>query len=299
MDLQQLSFNKTRIAPTPSGYLHLGNVLSFSLTAWMAQQTGAKVLLRIDDLDKQRVQPQYIADIFDTLHFLQLPWSEGPRNVEELEKEYAQENRMPLYEQALQQLVNNNAVFACNCSRAQLAQQAVSGVYLGTCRDKELPLDTHNVNWRLKTEGSELLTIQTLSGVISANLPPDMQDMIVRKKDGYPSYQLSSVVDDLHFGVDLIVRGKDLWHSTLAQQYLAAQLPENSFANTGFYHHPLLMERGEVKLSKSAGATSVQYLRAQGQQSQDIYTAIGRMLDLKVPVGSWQELADVFLRQAF
>ena len=78
------SFKKTRIAPTPSGYLHLGNVLSFALTAGLARQTGAGILLRIDDLDKGRVSKDYIDDIFDTLHFLRIPWNEGPRTFSDM-----------------------------------------------------------------------------------------------------------------------------------------------------------------------------------------------------------------------
>jgi glutamyl/glutaminyl-tRNA synthetase len=82
---QVTRFNKTRIAPTPSGYLHLGNVLSFAVTALLAKESGAKILLRIDDLDQARVNKRYLQDIFDTLNFLEIPWHEGPRNLEEFE----------------------------------------------------------------------------------------------------------------------------------------------------------------------------------------------------------------------
>lgn len=83
MRLQKTSFTRTRIAPTPSGFLHLGNAFSFALTASLARKTGAKILLRIDDLDHQRIQQQYVQDIFDTLHFLEIPWDEGPLNYDE------------------------------------------------------------------------------------------------------------------------------------------------------------------------------------------------------------------------
>ncbi len=115
-----IHFNRTRIAPTPSGYLHLGNVLSFALTATLAEQYGARILLRIDDLDRQRAQPAYIQDIFDTLEFLELPWHEGPRSVEEFEQQYSQVHRLPLYRQALEELKDKGAVFACDCSRSQM-----------------------------------------------------------------------------------------------------------------------------------------------------------------------------------
>src|SRR5690242_19755059 len=108
------NFLKTRIAPTPSGYLHLGNVFSFALTASLARKTGASTLLRIDDLDQQRIQPQYVQDIFDTLQFLDIPFDEGPKDIEEFDRSWSQLTRMPLYENALAQLKYSGQVFACH-----------------------------------------------------------------------------------------------------------------------------------------------------------------------------------------
>ena len=78
-----IRYGRTRIAPTPSGFLHLGNVVAFVKTVELGKRSGAKVLLRIDDMDRERVEKEYVQDIFDTLEFLELPWDEGPRNVEE------------------------------------------------------------------------------------------------------------------------------------------------------------------------------------------------------------------------
>jgi glutamyl/glutaminyl-tRNA synthetase len=97
-------FNKTRIAPTPSGFLHLGNALSFELTASLAQKTGAKILLRIDDLDRERTNPPYVQDIFDTLNFLNIKWDEGPKDIIEYENSWSQIHRIGLYQNALEQL---------------------------------------------------------------------------------------------------------------------------------------------------------------------------------------------------
>lgn len=254
------TFSKTRLAPTPSGYLHLGNVYSFVLTTQLAQRTGASVLLRIDDMDRDRVQPEYVQDIFDTLRFLNIPWQDGPTDLESYQSKYAQHHRIPLYTAALEQLRATGLVYACTCSRGQLQQQS-GGVYTGTCRHKGLPLDMPGAAWRLNTSNAGTQTVKELSGTtIAAHYPTAMHDFVVRKKDGYPAYQLTSVVDDQHYGIDLVVRGADLWHSTLAQLYLSSHLPGNTFGNTTFYHHPLVMADGQ-KLSKSAGATSIQYLR--------------------------------------
>jgi len=283
-------FHKTRIAPTPSGYLHLGNVYSFAITAALAQQYNAQILLRIDDLDQERIQKAYVQDIFDTLHFLDIPWQEGPQNYDAYERLYSQLHRMDKYRRALEQLKRSGAVFACNCSRAQVLQRSPSGIYPGTCLHKNLPLDADDVCWRLRTDAGEILTIKDLSGnTVQATLPPSMQYFVVRKKDSFPAYQLASVIDDLHFGTDMVVRGVDLWDSTLAQQYLAQKLELPAFSNISFLHHPLMMDNGERKLSKSDGATSVQYLRRQGKTAADIYAIVSRMAGFETPATGWED----------
>jgi len=130
MSAQPIHFNKTRIAPTPSGFLHLGNVLSFALTAALAKQHEAKILLRIDDMDQARAEQEYIQDIFDTLNFLEIPWDEGPRNAEEFKDNYSQLHRLTLYSEAIEQLRDNKLLFACTCSR----RRACPRWCLGCCR---------------------------------------------------------------------------------------------------------------------------------------------------------------------
>lgn len=271
----ELTYKKTRIAPTPSGFLHLGNVLSFVRTVGMARDWGAKVLLRIDDMDRDRVETEYVQDIFDTLNFLELPWEEGPRDVKEFEREWSQLHRLGMYGEALAVLRERGAVFACSCSRAQVLKARSDGVYPGTCRDKGISLDAENVSWRLRTGDGAV--------------PEEMKDFVVRKRDGFPAYQLSSVVDDLYFGVDLVVRGEDLKASTVAQHYLAGKLGKDLGA-ISWYHHALLMAEGGRKLSKSAGDTSIQYLRKQGVGKKDVYTMIARMMGMEGEPAGWEEL---------
>ncbi|QKJ32053.1 tRNA glutamyl-Q synthetase [Mucilaginibacter mali] len=293
---QQPVYRKTRIAPTPSGYLHLGNVLSFAITAALAEKTGAKILLRIDDLDRERVQPNYVQDIFDTLNFLDIPWHEGPRNFDEYEREWSQVHRMDMYRDALQTLKENDAVFACNCSRAQIRNINTDDTYPATCLHQNIPLDAENISWRLKTDINEPITVKNISGDSTpATLPANMPYFVIRKKDGYPAYQLTSVLDDLLYGIDLIVRGADLWASTLAQQYLAPKIDAHSFNDIVFFHHPLLMSSGQAKLSKSSGATSVHYLRNEGRSPADIFTAAAALLGKAEPISTWQQLAALAL----
>lgn len=286
-------YRKTRIAPTPSGFLHLGNVLSFSLTAILAERYSAHILLRIDDLDRQRARPEYIRDIFDTLGFLGIPWQEGPRDAGRFAAEYAQQHRMPLYHLALQQLRDGGHLFACNCSRSDILK--TGGIYPGTCCDKHLDWDTPGVSWRMDTRRSLPLTLHQLAGAQEVWLPEEQQFFVVRKKDGDPAYQLASVIDDLHFGIDLIVRGNDLYPSTLAQLYLARMLGNDTFGHTLFCHHPLLTLPDGVKLSKSAGATSVQYLRRQGKSRAEIFALIGEQLGIPGAAGHWRDLEPLLL----
>jgi len=289
-------FKKTRIAPTPSGFLHLGNAYSFALTAALAEKYGAKILLRIDDLDRERVQKEYVQDIFDTLNFLDIPWHEGPRDMEEYENEYSQIHRMDLYRDALNQLEERDAVFACDCSRAQIRASSPDDVYLGTCREKGISLDAREVNWRLKTDDSKTLKVNTLTeGIIEATLPPAMNDFVIRKKDGFPAYQLASVIDDVYFDVDFIIRGQDLWDSTLAQLYLADVLDAGTFQKSTFHHHALLASPAGGKLSKSAGDTSIRYLRQQGFKAADIHTQIAQMLGTRERIINLGQFAELFL----
>jgi len=285
-------YHKTRLAPTPSGFLHLGNVLSFAVTAALARKTGAKLLLRIDDLDQPRVNKLYVQDIFDTLIFLEIPWDEGPRNPMEFEALYSQIQRMAMYNQALQQLAREGKVFACTCSRSQL-----KGDQTCQCFNRKIPLNTQNASWRLITGDLPEPRFKSYSGEITrASLPSEMENFVVKKKDGFPAYQLTSLIDDLYYGVDLIVRGEDLWPSTLAQHVLAKALGRNNFGDITFYHHSLLVEADGKKLSKSAGALSVKYLRESGKTPADVFGLIAAMTGIEETVANWEQLATAIIK---
>jgi glutamyl-tRNA synthetase len=301
------NFKKTRIAPTPSGFLHLGNVFSFALTAALARKTGASILLRIDDLDRDRAQDVYVQDIFDTLRFMGIPWDEGPEDVAAFERSWSQVHRMELYRRTLASLRSVGAVFACSCSRADVIRATVgrvpkseghrrsdgrAGGCVAGCRELELSLEPAGVSWRLPTgDIARGLSVKTVGGGrIDAVLPDEMREMVVRKKDGFPAYQLTSLADDVYYGVDLIVRGNDLWPSTLAQHCLSYPLEAAGFRDIAFYHHTLLLGDGGGKLSKSSGDTSIRFLRQSGLTPADIYSLILRKLGIEGEVNGWEEL---------
>lgn len=232
-----------RLAPTPSGFLHSGNLLNFYLNWYAARSSGARVLLRIDDLDADRKRPEYVTNIFEMLRHSGFDQDVGPGTgmadiadcVADFEANWSQHHRTNLYNDLLARLRNTGLLFACRKSRRDIA--AAGGVYPPEFRDQGLSLDEPDVAWRIKTTG----------------LDASMQDFVVRRRDGVPAYQVASVADDLHFGITHIIRGEDLEPSTRAQIWLAGLLGEAAFGNIHFLHHPLIRnERGE-KLSKSAG----------------------------------------------
>ncbi|MDN3689163.1 glutamate--tRNA ligase family protein [Cyclobacterium jeungdonense] len=286
---------KTRLAPTPSGFLHLGNVISFLITVSLAKKHQAKILLRIDDLDQKRTRVEYIQDIFDTLDLLEIPYDEGPRSVSDLQQNYSQIHRLPHYKQLLEELALNQLVFACNCSRKKIRESHPKGRYTGQCLTKNVPLSEQGVSWRLKTVvGSSPSMNRYPNSRQVCQIPDSMNFFIVKKKDGDPAYQLTSVADDHYFGVDFIVRGQDLWDSSCAQLHLSSLMPYNPLAKTTFFHHPLLME-GMRKLSKSEGALAIRTMRKSGMKKEAILTKAASFLGIQIPIRTVEEFIPAYL----
>jgi glutamyl-tRNA synthetase len=287
-----MKFAQTRIAPTPSGFLHLGNAYSFLLTKALAEKHGAKILLRIDDLDRERYRQEYVQDIFDTLDFLEIQIHQGPSSVAEFESQWTQEERMPLYQAAIAQLQESRLLFSCTCTRSQILQIDPRGIYLGQCMDRRMPLDKNEAAWRINTLDADFLDYIAYPALKKSELlPEEVSCYVVRKKDKNPAYQLSSLVDDLHFEVDLIVRGQDLFPSTLAQLDLARILGNEEFAKTTFHHHSLLKGPDQSKLSKSAGAFSIRQLRQEGKSLGDVFKLLGKSLGLQEEIHSFPEFS--------
>lgn len=290
-----MKYSLTRIAPTPSGFLHLGNAYSFLLTWALAKKHGAKILLRIDDLDRERYRPEYVQDIFDTLDFLEIPIDLGPKSIREVETEWSQVHRMRLYEDALTKLQSTGKVFSCDCSRNKIQQIDSRGYYLGQCLDRRIQLDKPDTAWRVNTLEADFTQFTEYPSLQKTDLiPEETAFYVVRKKDRLPAYHLTSVVDDLHFGVDLIVRGKDLYASTLAQLDLARLLGEERFGKITFLHHELIKGPNQSKLSKSAGDTSLQFLRKEGKKLQDIHLLLAKMLGKEQEFLEHQDLNQLF-----
>ena len=290
-----MKLHKTRLAPTPIGYLHLGNVISFLITVSLAKKHGAKILLRIDDLDQKRVRSEYIQDIFDTLEFLEIPYDEGPRDSKEFLKDYSQVHRIPIYKDIIYELIDKNLIFSCDCSRKTLLNKHPKKWYTGTCLHRNIPLWKSQTSLRLKTEKNASVDLNTYSkGQKSYILPRAMDFFMVQKKDRFASYQLASMADDMNFGINLIVRGMDLLPSTIAQVYLSNQLDDNKFIHSTFHHHLLIKKEGK-KLSKSIGSYSISQMRKAGMKKESIYQLAGKYLNLKSTVSNLEEFSSLFL----
>lgn len=269
---------KTRIAPTPSGLLHAGNGASFLLAWKLAREAGGRVLLRIDDLDAERASPAYVQDIFDTLHGLGIEWEEGPRNLRELELTWSQHRRMDAYQALLEALRASGRLYACNCSRKEVAERAGTQVYDGHCRNRKLGLDTPEVAWRLRLPAGITVRMHTWPDGNVEECVLDAPDPVVRQRNGRPAYHVASLADDLHFSVDAIVRGVDLLPSTLVQLYMAQLLDRPAFLQVRFLHHPMVVGRGGEKLSKSAGAISLRHWRDSGRTAQEVHALAEQLL---------------------
>ncbi|MEH0156336.1 glutamate--tRNA ligase family protein [Limibacter armeniacum] len=289
---------RTRFAPTPSGYLHIGNAFSFILTWLLAKSRNGSILLRIDDIDASRSRPEFLDDIFQTLEWLQLDYDEGPSGVENFLQHYSQTLRTDQYEKLLSKLIDNNLVYACKCTRSQIKKFSNDGHYPLTCRNLHKDLSSENVAWRIKTVPEKILVPDLKQGLISVNLYEEMRDFIVRRKDEIIAYQVASLADDLAYEIDFIVRGEDLLSSTAAQLYLAKSSNYEAFTNASFYHHPLITDNG-VKLSKSEGATSIRDIKQQTHPSA-IYQLVARQMGWKYQnINSLQDLLEESIRSNF
>ena len=248
---------RMRLAPTPSGLLHLGNAAAFLLTARLAYTLKGTLQLRIDDLDLERTRPEYVDDIFLVLQWLGIVPDKGPRTAEELASTWSQHLRLPRYHELIETLRDQGRLYACTCSRAQVRSLRADGVYPGTCRNALIPFDAPDVVWRYALPDNAVVRFQEWPGrQRSVDLTTDMGDPVLLQRNGRPAYQIASLADDVDQRIDLIVRGEDLLPSTALQLHLAEVLHLNSFLSTVFIHHPLIADADGGKLSKSQGARS-------------------------------------------
>ena len=252
-----------RYAPSPSGRMHLGNLMC-CLLAWLsAKSKGGQVLLRIEDLDTMRCPRVYADAIVDDLAWLGLA-ADGPTPT------VYQSERSGIYQQYYDILLKKGLVYPCFCSRSQLhaasAPHRSDGqvVYAGTCRglsDAEVARRslTRAPAFRVQVPDEEIAFTDGHLGRYAENLARDCGDFYLRRADGVFAYQLAVVVDDALMGVTEVVRGSDLMSSTPRQLWLYREL---GLTAPQFYHLPLLLAPDGRRLSKRDGDQSLENLRA-------------------------------------
>jgi glutamyl/glutaminyl-tRNA synthetase len=264
-----------RLAPSPTGYLHLGHARTFRVAHQRALAAGGHLLFRNDDLDATRFRLDFVAAMIEDLRWLGFIWEEPI---------IAQSQRLPAYRAALAHLHAAGLIFPCHHSRRELAEASVSAPHEGGEHDEPLyppafrppsdaplpPLDAVGLatNWRFRVPDGETLSFDDGHfGPQSATAGRDFGDFLVWRKDGVPSYQLACAVDDAELDITEVVRGEDLIKSTFRQLLLIRALGHEAPA---YYHCPLVRdERGE-RLAKRHDALALRTLRSQGTTPAEI-----------------------------
>ena len=278
--VRSITATLTRFAPAPTGLLHLGHVLN-ALYVWnTARLIGCRVMLRMEDHDRERSRPEFERAILDDLDSLGFVPDVYPTAAFRSGRcEGRQSDREEVYRSALQQLVRANAVYACKCTRRALTAAAGSEPgrelpYPGNCRDARLPL-IDGYGWRVRLDDSVERFDDALLGPQSQWPAAQCGDLLIRDRLGNWTYQFAAAVDDLWQGVDLVIRGIDLLESTGRQIQLARLLGRTVPAT--FMHHPLIMKTRDLKLSKSDGDTGVRALAAAGWTCDRILAEAARL----------------------
>ncbi len=259
--------HRTRLAPSPTGALHLGNARTFLVNWALARQRGWQIVLRIEDLDGPRVKRGAAEEAIDILTWLGLDWDEGPT--------YQLADLSP-YISALERLGSQADIYPCTCTRKQIEEAALSAPhgdehelrYPGTCRpDRLVPISASQSHLedfalRLHVPAGSRQFVDQFSGAHAIDVGETVGDFLVRTKAGLPSYQLAVVVDDARQEIDQIIRGDDLLSSTPRQTLLYEKL--GLLPQPEYTHLPLVVGEDGRRLAKRHGDSRLSHFREQG-----------------------------------
>ena len=264
----------SRFAPAPTGYLHLGHVVNAIYVWGVTKRAGGRVLLRMEDHDRRRSRPEFERAILDDLDWLGFAPDDPPTSAFRAGPcPGRQRDRSEVYEAALSRLRAAGLVYACECSRSDIASAPSQGGelrYSGICAAKRLP-ERAGLGLRIRLGPSVERFHDLRHGPLEQRPSEQCGDLLVRDRDGNWTYQFAVTADDAAQGVTLVIRGDDLLASTGRQIQLARLLGRTDPPR--FMHHPLVMKSPTQKLSKADRDTSVRDLRAAGLSAEDV---IGR-----------------------
>ena len=285
-----------RLAPSPTGLLHVGHARTFWTASQRAREAGGTLILRMDDLDPERSRAEYAEAAMEDLRWLGIRWQEGPDKGGSLGP-YQQSRRQAHYAAALNKLIRRGFVYPCRCSRRELAQTALAPhegqagrgreldeepIYPGTCRTFDVELAQlpgpnsermlpEHVNWRFRVPDGVAVEF------VDQNLGPqrfvagvDFGDFLVWRRDNVASYQLATVVDDGMMEISEVVRGADLLKSTARQLLLFRAL---GYPSPNWYHCELVADHNGQRLAKRHDALALRTLRQRGLTPMNILSA--------------------------
>lgn len=281
-----------RLAPSPTGYLHLGHARTFWIAWQRARLAQGSLVFRNEDLDYQRCKPEFVSAMYEDLRWLGLDWDEGP-DVGGPFAPYSQSERRGVYLDAWRKLRDSGLIYPCTCSRKDL-ERALSAPheplhgadettnaephaddeipYPGTCRSKIAIAKDHDspagVSWRFRVPDGETISFADgYHGPQQFTAGRDFADFLLWRRDDIPAYQLAVVADDAAMQITEVVRGADLLKSTARQLLLIRTL---GYSIPAYFHCPLLRDEKNVRLAKRHDALSLRTLREQGVKAEEL-----------------------------
>jgi len=293
--MQTAALYRGRLAPSPTGYLHLGHARTFWIAQQRARAAGGVLVLRNEDLDQQRSRPEFVAAMYEDLRWLGLEWQEGPDMTPPGPfGPYSQSERRDIYLAAWRKLRDAGAIYPCSCSRKDLAQAAAAPhenddadelPYPGTCRGRRDARDwleparprpgatAPPVSWRFRVpdvqndDGSVIRFDDALAGPQQFTAGRHFGDFLVWRRDDVTAYQLACVADDVAMRITEVVRGADLLKSTARQLLLYRAL---AAAPPAWAHAPLMTDEHGTRLAKRHDALSLRQLRLAGNKPEQV-----------------------------
>jgi glutamyl-tRNA synthetase len=271
-----------RLAPTPTGLLHVGHARTFALAARRAREAGGALVLRIEDLDAARCRPEFAEAALEDLRWLGLEWSEGPDKGGP-HAPYVQSRCLPRFREAWARLHATGMIYPCDKSRSDVARALAAPhaedeaepifppalrPVAGTGAEAAEPGDS---NWRFRVPDGEMVAFtDALQGPQQPVAGKDFGDFLVWRRDGFPSYELAVVADDHAMDINEVVRGADLLLSTARQLLLYRAL---GWSPPAWAHAPLVTDASGRRLAKRAHALSIRELRQRGRAPEEVLSA--------------------------
>jgi len=282
-----MSNYRGRLAPSPTGYLHLGHARTFWIAWRRARAAGGALVFRNEDLDQQRCRPQFVNAMYEDLRWLGLDWDEGPDHGGPFPP-YSQSRRSEFYLTAWTKLRDSGLIYPCTCSRKDLENAAQAPhddddeiPYPGTCRNKLAAARDYDspagVSWRFRVPDGEAISfVDSHFGPQAFTAGRDFSDFLLWRRDDVPSYQLAVAVDDAAMKISEVVRGADLLKSTARQLLLFRAL---ELTQPQYCHCPLMRDEDNVRLAKRNDALSLRTLCAQGIKPAELLKRFSREID--------------------